>query len=146
MISRLLLIVTLLTGTCHIVPVRGEESAHTAPVCFANDRDFFRNEVWGKVAARSCLKCHQSGGDAEDSEFILRDPARDAALGDVLAYNRAAFTKMAMIREEVEGNPFRMLSKVVGELDHGGEDVLQPDSIRYRILEEFVRRANGEPA
>jgi hypothetical protein len=146
MISRLLLIVTLLTGTCHIVPVRGEESAHTAPVCFANDRDFFRNEVWGKVAARSCLKCHQSGGDAEDSEFILRGPARDAALGDVLAYNRAAFTKMAMIREEVEGKPFRMLSKVVGELDHGGEDVLQPDSIRYRILEEFVRRANGEPA
>jgi hypothetical protein len=49
-----------------------------------------------------------------------------------------------MVREETEGNPFRMLLKVVGELDHGGEDVLQPGSARYRILEEFVRRVNGD--
>jgi hypothetical protein len=144
MISRLLLIVTLLTGTCHIGWARGEVGAHTDPACFASDRDFFRDEVWGKVAARSCLKCHQSGGDAEDSDFILRDPARDAALGDVLTHNRSAFTEMAVVREDGEENQFRMLLKVVGKLDHGGEDVLEPDSARYRILEEFVRRVNGE--
>ena len=36
-----------------------------------------------------------------------------------------------------------MLLKVVGGLDHGGEDVLKPDSAGYRILAEFVRRVNS---
>jgi hypothetical protein len=37
-----------------------------------------------------------------------------------------------------------VLLKVIGELDHGGEDVLAKGSTRYRILEDFVRRTNGE--
>ncbi|MFT5404219.1 MAG: hypothetical protein ACI9DF_003062, partial [Verrucomicrobiales bacterium] len=119
------------------------ESAHPGPACFSKASDFFRDEMWPKVAAGSCLKCHKAGGDAEESEFILRDPARDAALGDVLLHNRSAFTKMAMIRDEGEKIQFRMLLKVVGNLDHGGEDVLKSDSARYRILEEFVTRVNG---
>jgi hypothetical protein len=32
---------------------------------------------------------------------------------------------------------------VVGELDHGGKDVLKPDSAAYRVLADFVRRVNG---
>ncbi len=36
--------------------------------------------------------------------------------------------------------------KVTGGLDHGGADVLKPDSTGYRILAEFVRRVNAPPA
>ena len=36
--------------------------------------DYFANEVWAKVAAESCLKCHKAGGDAEDSKLVLRNP------------------------------------------------------------------------
>ncbi len=35
-----------------------------------------------------------------------------------------------------------MLLKVVGELEHGGKDVLKPDSAGYRVLADFVRRVN----
>ena len=97
-------------------------------------------KVWAKVGAQTCKKCHKIGGDAEESDFILRDPTRDAELGDPLEHNRKAFTKMAAFREK-DGQS-RMLLKVVGELDHGGEDVLKADSTRYKILEEFVLRTS----
>ena len=109
------------------------------PAGSAAERNFFTEEVWGKVAARTCLKCHKAGGDAEDSEFILLDPLRDGAL----EHNRELLTKLAKLREPETGGS-RMLLKVIGELDHGGEDVLTKSSTRYRILADFVRRTNGE--
>ena len=109
----------------------------------ADDVDFFADEVWGKVAQGTCLKCHKTGGDAEDSDFILLDPGRDSNGKNPVENNHAAFTKMAKLKE---GDDSRMLLKVVGKLDHGGEDVLAPDSTRFRILEDFVRRVNGSSA
>lgn len=102
----------------------------------AGSPDFFADEVWVKVGAHTCIKCHKAGGDAEESEFILWGSTHEGFLD----HNRTAFTKMATVRKD---DRFRMLLKVVGKLDHGGDDVLDPDSTRYRILEEFVRRANG---
>ncbi len=120
--------------------VHAAEKEHPGPACFSNT-DFFTDEVWTKVGAKACLKCHKAGGEAEESEFILRDPARDAALGDPMVHNRESFAKMAAAREGTES---RLLLKAIGELDHGGDDVLAPDSTLYRILAEFVRRENGE--
>lgn len=108
---------------------RSEENDHAGG-------DFFADEVWVKIGARKCIKCHKAGGDAEDSEFILWDTIHEG----FLAHNRAEFTKLANVRKD---DLSRMLLKVVGKLDHGGEAVLKPGSTRYRILEEFVRRANG---
>ncbi len=99
------------------------------------DEDYFAREVWPKVASKTCIKCHKAGGDAEDSDFILLEPARSGAL----VHNRDAFTRMAAVRKDDRS---RMLLKVVGKLKHGGEDVLDPESTRYRILEAFV---NGTP-
>lgn len=97
--------------------------------------DYFANEVWPKVAARTCLKCHKIGGDADESKFILRDPRRDPSPGEASAHNRKAFLKMAAGRKDGRST---MLLKVVGKLDHGGEDVLSKDSTRYHILAQFV--------
>ena len=106
---------------------------------FAVD-DFFAKEVWAKVGARTCLNCHKAGGDAEESKFILRDPAKEQGRGqdEALRHNRDAFARMARLKEKDQS---RMLVKVAGGLDHGGEDVLKPDSTGYRILAEFVRAA-----
>ncbi len=120
--------------------LQGAKDVHPGPECFAEEADFFVDEVWTKVGARTCLKCHKAGGDAEDSDFILRDPSRHTDAGDPMPHNRRAFTKIAAVRENGQST---MLLKVVGKLDHGGEDVLAPDSTRYRILEEFVRRTTG---
>ena len=106
--------------------------------------DFFLDEVWTKVGAQSCLECHKGGGDAEDSEFILQDPARD---GGSLQHNRESFARMAA---EWEGDQSRLLLKATGGLKHGGEDVLKADSTGYRILAEYIRRMRvpqeAEPA
>src|SRR3954469_2109356 len=115
---------------------------YSGPTCLAAPDDFFVNEVWGKVGARSCLECHKVGGDAEESDFILQDPARalGAAQADVLRYDREQF--LAMSRRKV-GEESRILLKAIGRLKHGGKDVLKPDSPGYRVLSEFVKRSTA---
>jgi hypothetical protein len=122
---------------------RGDDpKPYNGPGCAAVVDDYFKNEVWAKVGAQKCLTCHKTGGDAETSKFILQDPqkaqgpARDAAMRQ----NRDAFARMALLKDKDQP---RLLLKVVGGLNHGGEDVLKPDSAGYRILAGFVRRANS---
>lgn len=105
----------------------------------------FRDEVWAKVGARKCLTCHKPGGDAEDSKFVLQDPrkAEGAAQDDAMRHNRAAFARMAAAKEKDQS---RLLLKVIGQLDHGGMDVLKADSAEYRVLAEFVRRVHDPKA
>lgn len=110
--------------------------------CGANKDRNFADEVWAKVGAQKCLTCHKTGGDAEKSEFVLRDPERsqDAGKADALRHNRAAFERMA---RQKEGDDYRILVKATGGLDHGGADVLPPESTGYRILADFVRGVNA---
>lgn len=116
--------------------------------CTAPADDFFTTEVWGKVGAQSCLTCHKDGGDAEESRFVLRDPRRATGTEqlEVLKHNRNEFAEMARLKE---GDKSRILIKVTGGLEHGGSDVLKPDSTGYRILTEFVHRveimSSGKP-
>lgn len=104
---------------------------------------FFGDEVWAKVGEQSCLKCHKIGGDAEESQFVLRDPSKSSGAGrdEALRHNRDAFVRMA--RFSKQDHESRMLLKVTGGLDHGGKEVLKRDSTGYRILAEFVRRVNA---
>lgn len=105
------------------------------PVCLLGDR-FFEDEVWAKVGERTCLRCHNKDGDAASSEFVLSKPG-DSDEATALAQNREAFQSVATA---TEGNQSRLLQKVIGELEHGGGQVLKPDSTGYRILDRFVRR------
>jgi hypothetical protein len=115
---------------------------YTGADCAAVPDEFFLQEVWEKVGARSCIKCHKSGGDAETSAFVLRDPQRSEAPAEAMRHNVSSFTQMARLKE---GEESRLLLKIVGGLDHGGEDVLAPDSAGFRVLAEFVRRVNTPP-
>ncbi len=104
---------------------------------------YFRDELWVKVASNSCINCHNAKGDAEDSDLILRDPskARPEERDAILRHNLLAFEKISTRQEKGQS---LLLSKVVGKLDHEGEQVLKPDSTRYRIVEGFVNRATGK--
>lgn len=112
------------------------ESPPTPTVCTLEDR-FFEDEVWAKVGERTCLRCHQARGDAAESGFLLtrRSSENPAWLQD----NCKTFQKIATT---LEGDKSRLLLKVTGGLDHGGGQVLKPDSTGYRILERYVRRLN----
>lgn len=120
----------------------GQQPAAYTGRCAAPVDDYFAEEVWARIGAQVCLTCHKSGGDAEESDLVLLDPER--SLGpereDALRRNQGLLLRAALRKE---GDKSYLLRKVAGELDHGGEDVLKPDSAGYRILEEFVRRASA---
>lgn len=101
---------------------------------------FFQKEVWVKVGERTCLQCHKSGGDAEESKFLLRDLQRSQDQTGDMKRNFESFSRMA--KQEVEVHQSRLLLKVVGKLNHGGKEQLKPDSIEYRLLADFVARVN----
>ena len=107
------------------------------------DGDFV-DEVWGKVGELSCLKCHNSSGEAEDSRFILRETVLlgGAELQTAQNANFKAFFKMARMRKE--GQLPRLLLKPIGKLNHEGEQVLKPDSTGHAILQAFVQRMEGK--
>ncbi len=126
-------------------PARAAElKPYSGSGCSALD-DYFVEEVWAKVAAESCLKCHKSGGDAEDSKLVLRDPARltGAKRIEALRFNRGAFAAMAQVKE---GNSTRLLLKSTGQVKHGGKEALKLNSAGHKVLAEFVRLVNAPDA
>jgi hypothetical protein len=137
-----LLAIALVAGFLSVAAGRGEEKSPRPTGCAAAVDNYFEDEVWTKVGLQKCLTCHRKGGDAEDSKFILVDPRKSmgAARDEVMRQNRAAFAQMAMVKEHDKS---RMLVKVTNEIEHGGSQVLPPDSAGYRILADFVRRVNG---
>jgi hypothetical protein len=114
----------------------------SAPACLRPVEDSFTNELWAKVAAQSCLNCHKAGGDAEDTRFVLQDPQKSQGpeREQAMRHNQDAFSRIAKLKE---GDESLVLLKVAGKLDHGGDEVLKPDSPGYAILADFVRRANA---
>lgn len=143
--------VRLLIAACTLIVVCGwswfgygeDQSPRPVMACAAAGVNDFENEVWTKVGAAQCLTCHRKGGDAGESPFVLTDLNRTAltARVEAMQLNRAAFARMAAVKE---GDQSLMLLKVTGQFDHGGGEVLKRDSSGYRVLAEFVRRANGQ--
>src|SRR5438045_9523276 len=80
------------------LPAPGAElKPYSGAGCAAVVDGFFTDEVWAKVGATSCLKCHKSGGDADESKFVLRDPKRSQgqAQNEAMRHNIGACTQMA---------------------------------------------------
>jgi hypothetical protein len=138
-----LLVLALAAGlACSAAVLCDDKPTRPTVGCAAAVDNYFEEEVWAKVGVHKCLVCHRKGGDAEDSKLVLIDPRKKqgAARDEAMRHNRAAFARMAALKEKDQS---RMLLKVVGELDHGGADVLEPNSAGYRILADFVRRVHG---
>jgi hypothetical protein len=116
-----------------------KEAGHKDPACLNVDR-FFADEVWGKVGSTTCLKCHQLGGDAADSKFLLTPPVEGDRQSQLPAQrlNWAAFQRMAT---QGEGELSLLLVKARGGADHGGGQVLEQDGTGYKILAKFAEQA-----
>jgi len=118
------------------------DANYSGAACSAPVEPSFVENVWGRVASHECLKCHKAGGDAEDSEFVLRDPAKlpEAERDAAMRHNRAQFAAMA---RAASGDESRLLLKTQGKLKHKGKEVLAPESAGYRILADFVKRVTA---
>ncbi len=104
--------------------------------------NFFSKELWPKVGRSECVKCHKTGGDADDTRFVLQDLSRlpPEERPAAARRNQDAFIRMA--HQQHDGLSL-LLIKAAGGRDHGGQEVLKPGSAGYRILQAFVRRARN---
>ncbi len=129
-----------LLAFCLQLPLLGADKPEPSP------DGYFVDEVWAKVGELSCLQCHNNTGEAEDSRFILRKTILldGAELRTAHQANFKAFAKMARMRKG--GKLPRLSLKPIGELEHGGDQVLKSGSTGHLILKEFVRRMEGEPS
>ncbi len=137
------LVLVLVAGMGSVTALRSDDKKpYTGAACATDADAHFRDEVWTKVGVRKCLTCHKSGGEAEESKLILKDPRKSegAAQDEAMRHNRDAFTRMAAVKEKDQA---RILLKVTGKLDHGGKDIAPAESAEYRILADFVRRVNN---
>ncbi len=143
--KRAILLSLILVAALLPTGVRGAEAVPYSGAGCAGADEFFADEVWAKVAAESCLKCHKDGGDAEDSKLVLLDPARatGSARAAALGQNRDALARMARVLHEGQS---RLLRKATGQIKHEGKDAVKPDSAEQRMLAEFIRRVNSPVA
>ena len=95
----------------------------------------FEAEVWAKIGERTCVRCHTQQGEANASEFILDKGVNGLYDRSTLARNQDAFRALAT--KQSNGQSV-LLQKAVGGLEHGGGQVLKPESTGLRILEQFV--------
>ena len=110
--------------------------------CFDGGQSF-ENDVWAKVGERTCLRCHHAKGDASASDFVLMQPdslSPNEADADWLQHNRTLFESFAKQRE---GARSRILLKATGGLEHGGGEVLKPDSPDYKVLSRYAHRVSS---
>ena len=136
----LLLTTILLAGLPHSAAAEHNRACPVSVRSTAQEM-WFATELWAKVGRLKCLRCHRAGGDAAESSFVLLDPS--ASLNtppqDALRHNLAAFTAAARLQADGQ---FLLLQKPLGQLEHGGGAVLQPDSSAVQLLAEFKRRVD----
>ena len=120
----------LLLGMLLVLNLGNPVSGQSPPEMLA-----FEVGVWAKVAERTCIRCHHLQGEAKDSEFLLEASIDGLYDPDALARNQSAMRKVAT---KISGRESILLQKAVGGLEHGGGQILKPDSIGFRILERFV--------
>ena len=109
-----------------VISVAEKPSSAADPVvCPAranNELDsFFSMELWPKVGRSECVKCHKTGGDADDTRFLLQDLSRLPSSEHPAAVrsNQDAFIRMA--HQQHEGRSL-LLIKASGGKDHGGQE------------------------
>ena len=95
----------------------------------------FESGVWAKVAERTCIRCHHLQGEAKDSDLLLESSIDGLYDPETLARNQNA---MRSVAKKTSGEQSILLQKVVGGLEHGGGQILKPDSTGFRILESFI--------
>jgi len=90
--------------------------------------------TWPQTFANNCTGCHLPGGAAEMAgvDFVLHDPDNPdrESRADAFAHNLERI--MAVARDEM-GEPY-ILRKALGQLRHGGQQRLVPDTPGYDAL------------
>lgn len=121
-----------------LTSIAGCSSGSGSAESCVSDRQYFQREVWGRFMGQTCTRCHTPGGPAVDANarFVLQPTS----------YPNFIDANMAMLKEmskyEYEGQPL-LLQKPLGKANHGGGNVLQPNSPEWNALQAMVKRLNN---
>jgi hypothetical protein len=93
--------------------------------------DVFRKEVWAPFMSTQCFGCHNPGGAARHTKFVLQ-------AHDVPGYMEANLATVANIaRLQIDGESLLLL-KPSGEIEHGGGKQLEVGDERYEALKDLI--------
>jgi hypothetical protein len=101
-------------------------------VCL-DDRTFFQQKVWNIVKEANCMGCHNAGGDAKDTKFILQPET-------VTGFIDANMTIMRDVAAFEKDGVSVLLLKPTNTVPHDGGGLISKDSPEYEVLAEMVDR------
>ncbi len=103
---------------------------------------YFTSRLWPQVLEARCIRCHRSGGEAEEDAFALRTELED---DDFLATNFATVQRLA--QEKLPSHDDRALLelKPTGTVMHGGGTAISSGGLLHRLILGFIQRVDGEP-
>ncbi len=98
-------------------------------------KQFFISEVWAPVMGQICIDCHGPGGiaSAAGAKFQLLPPGYPGFLD-------ANFEMVKHFAKLTYDGKSLLLRKPVGELDHGGGQVLDPKGKELAALSMLIKR------
>lgn len=99
-----------------------------------SSREYFAQKVWAPVMSKHCMKCHSPDGVAvEEGASLVLLPSSYPGFLDA---NLESVKQLALT--EYDGDSV-LVRKPLGELDHGGGQVIEPGSSEHKALVEFVK-------
>lgn len=112
----------------------GDGPTQASGECLSSQQ-YFAEKVWVPVLSKVCMKCHSSDGLAaqKNADLILLPTGYPGFMES----NLQLMSNLA--RTEFDDVSV-LLRKPLGEMNHGGANVLTQDSEEYAALQEFVRR------
>lgn len=101
-------------------------------VC-VDDRTFFQQKIWTIVKEANCAGCHNAGGEAKNTKFLLTPET-------VTGFIDANMTIMRDVAAYEKDGVSILLLKPTMTVPHDGGRLIQADSPEYEALAEMVDR------
>ena len=103
--------------------------------CF-DARTTFEEEIYPQVLAPSCLECHSEIGIAADyARLVLEIPRGTQSM-------ERNYEIVLSLAGEQDGDRWLLLAKPLGEISHGGGQVLEASSDEAALLEDWLTQLN----
>jgi hypothetical protein len=107
-------------------PASGNDGTITAPTC-QTDEQFMANQVWPRILSQ-CAACHNGGGLAGTSGYILQN--------DASAYQE----NWDLSRTYEQANSGQLLAKAMATVAHGGGRLITDGDSNHSTFTEFLQR------
>lgn len=111
----------------------GEGDEETGEDCLSN-QEYFQENVYAPVLQTNCAMCHNAGGEAKDTNFVIQPPEWGP---DYIEQNLEMFTQLSKLT--YEGTPWILLKPTL-QIDHEGGERFKAGSDEYKAFEGMIDR------